>query len=108
VSFLAGGEYSLEESLGRFTLRAEVTYASRIFFSAFDREEVSTGPHTRVNAYLNFVTPDDRWSLSLAGRNLSNVIAPTNAYVTTSLVGYIVNANIEQPRTFVATFGYKF
>lgn len=108
LSFLAGAQYTIESSLGSFTLRGEIAHTSRVYFSAFNRPEVSEARHDRINAYLNFATPDNKWTLSVVGRNLTNKVAPTNAYVTTDLVGYIINANIEQPRTVEVTVGLNF
>lgn len=108
VSFLAGAQYDLGTTYGKFTLRGEVNYTSRVYFSAFNRPEVSVASKTRLNAYLNFVTTDGKWNISLVGRNLANKVAATNAYVTTALVGYIINANIEQPRTITLSVGYNF
>jgi iron complex outermembrane receptor protein len=108
ISFLAGAQYRMEAGVGAFTLRGEVSHASTVFFSAFNRPEVSVGPRTRVNAYLNFATHDNRWTASLIGRNLTNKVEPTNAFVATALVGYVIDANIETPRTIALNVGYHF
>lgn len=108
VSFLAGAEYSFDESIGSFTPRIEVTYSSRIYFDAFNTAEMSVGERTRYNASFNYLAPDGKWTASLVGRNLTNKVQATNAYVATSLVGSIINADIEPPRTIDLSVGYKF
>jgi iron complex outermembrane recepter protein len=108
VSFLAGAEYSVDKSIGSFTPRIEAAYSSRIFFDAFNTAEMSLPAKTRYNASLNYLSSDGKWTASVVGRNLANKVQATNAYVASSLVGSIINADIEPPRTIDVTVGYKF
>jgi iron complex outermembrane receptor protein len=108
LSFLAGAQYDVPSSIGNISLRGEVSHASTIYFSAFNRPEVSVGPQTRFNAYLNWESLDHHWTAALIGRNLTNKVRATNAYVSTALTGYVINANIEPPRTVQLTVGYHF
>jgi iron complex outermembrane receptor protein len=108
ISFLSGAQYTFHEAIGNFTLRGEAAYTSRVYFSAFNRTELSEAKHTRINAYINFASADRKWTASLIGRNLTNKVAPTNSFVTTALVGSIIAANIERPRTIELSVGRKF
>ena len=56
------------------------------------------------NAILSFRTQDDRWDVSLEGKNLDDKRVLTNTYV----VGPFVGGGYNMPRTWAASVAYNF
>ncbi|MDX3933825.1 MAG: TonB-dependent receptor, partial [Stenotrophomonas sp.] len=53
-TIFAGAEYLMEVPFGTFSLRGEVLWTDRVYFSAFNRTNVSQPSRTILNAFLNF------------------------------------------------------
>ena len=46
--------------------------------------------------------------MTVYGKNLANKTYISNAFVSSSIVGFGVNGFLEEPRTYGVTIGYKF
>ena len=107
-TFFVGSEYHLPTEVGTFTLRGEVAWKDRSFFTPFNRKYVAQGANTKVNAFLNWVSASDRLSGSVFVKNLTNKTTISNTFVSSALVGFAVNGYLDEPRTYGATVGIKF
>lgn len=100
-------EYTAQLDSGTLTFRGESNWSDRVFFSPFNRDEVSQKPYNIQNAYITY---DDgsNWRASLFMKNIANKTIRTSGLVGTALVGSPVNGFLMPPRTFGATLGYRF
>jgi iron complex outermembrane receptor protein len=83
-------------------------WVDKVYFSAFNVPQVSQPAKTKLNASLIYTDPGDRWSVTVYGKNLANKTYISNAFVSSSIVGFGVNGFLEEPRTYGVTIGYKF
>ncbi|MBL4895071.1 MAG: TonB-dependent receptor [Emcibacter sp.] len=94
----AGIEYTWDIEDASLTLRGELKYQDRIYFTPFNIDAVSREPNTKFNAFLTY--SNDIWTMSLYGRNLSNSTTVANSLVNSGLVGFPVSGSIDAPRTY--------
>jgi iron complex outermembrane recepter protein len=105
----AGLQYTANlGSSGTLTTRAEDYYVSTTYFTPFDVSVNERPSNSRVNGFITWASPDERWTAQLYGKNLGNkkVLAydtPTSAFSGYPVVGYF-----QPPRTFGVTVGYNF
>ncbi|MDX3910592.1 MAG: TonB-dependent receptor [Sphingobium sp.] len=104
----AGAQYKLPSEVGEFTLRGEVAWKDRVYFTPFNLKYVSQAANTRVNLFLNWASRDDRWTGSLFVKNVTNKLVVANLNVSSGVVGFPLTGFLEDPRTYGATFGFKF
>jgi iron complex outermembrane recepter protein len=103
-----GAQYHLPSRLGDFTMRGEVAWRDRVYFTPFNLKYISQAPNAKVNLFLNWAAHDDHWSGSLFVKNLANKTVVGNSLVSSSVVGFPLNGFLEDPRTYGVTLGYKF
>lgn len=95
---LAGG--------GSITLKADTDYRSEMFFSAFNLDRISQPSRSLYNANIQYSSPDERFTLNLWGKNLSDELVYTGlAGINTSR---LILATYMPPRTYGITAGYRF
>ena len=86
------------------TLQASVTHASDHFIS-IENVPFEEQDYTKVGAYVGLNSPDDTWSLSLTGSNLTNEIYAINGFPSAlGGRGYFINT----PRSWMLQFRYGF
>ena len=107
-TFFVGAQYELPTSSGAFTLRGEVSWRDRIYYTPFNVSYVGQGPNAKANAFLNWTAPDERLNASLFVRNVFNRTTYGPSYISTGLVGFPINGYLEDPRTYGLRVGYKF
>lgn len=108
-SFFVGAQYKVPtDSAGDFTLRGEVSYRSRSYFTPFNVDYVSQPAFAKVNAFLNWTSTDERVNGSLFVKNLTNKTTIGSAYVSSALFGFPINGYLEEPRTYGIRVGYQF
>lgn len=107
---------------GTLSVRADANYTSEIFFTEFNdgsRIVFPTGFHyvndiqsqggvTTLNGSLRYASQNDRWSVAAFGKNLTNRLIVSNNILGISTFGYPVGGTYKPPRTYGATFEYKF
>ncbi|WP_176598755.1 TonB-dependent receptor [Sphingobium sp. 15-1] len=103
-----GAQYRLDIGDYALTLRGELSWTDRIYFSPFNQLEVSQGPKTKGNAFITFAAADDRWSLTAFAKNIGGRRYIQNAYVNSGLVGFTVTGGLEEPRLYGMTARFKF
>jgi iron complex outermembrane receptor protein len=102
----AGAEYRWRMAGGHLSLRGEVNFQDRIYFTPFNEKAVSRAPNTKINAFLNY--QGRRIDVSIYGRNLANRTTIANGLVSSAVVGLPVTGTLEAPRTYGIQVGYKF
>lgn len=81
-------------------------YRDSVYFTQFNYDALGEDSNTIVNANLYFGSPDDRWTVNVWGKNLSD----EEVYVGT----FILNSSrtnagfLAPPRTYGVTLGYNF
>lgn len=107
-TFFVAPQYMVPTGVGDFTLRGELSWRDRVYFTPFNVNATSQGPNIRLNAFLNWESTDGKITGSLFVKNIANKTIIGNSYVSTGLAGFPVNGYLEEPRTWGATVGYKF
>jgi iron complex outermembrane receptor protein len=102
----AGAQYSWVVPSGHLTLRGEYMWVDNIYFTPFATPNAWSPAHSLSNAFLSYDSKN--WDAKLYVRNLANKTIVADAYNATALVGTPVNVNLEPPRTYGVTLGYKF
>jgi iron complex outermembrane receptor protein len=103
-----GAQYHVPTEIGTLTLRGEVSWRDRVYFTPFNVNYVSQAANTKLNAFLNWDSPDEHWNGSLFVKNLTNKTTVGNSLVSWVGVGFPVNGYLEDPRTYGLRLGYKF
>ena len=99
-------------------VNADVSYTSRYNFSDALNPDAEQRSYAKVDASINLLSPDKRWSVSLIGRNLTNklVVTTSNDIPFTGGTGTgtpagvraDLDAYVENPREFFVEVGVKF
>jgi iron complex outermembrane receptor protein len=104
--FSVGTSYSVDvQDKLRITGRAEYTYSSN-FYSSILNSPVDQIPNLKnLDLGLSFSTPDDRWSLELWGKNVTDRLNINTISEVPLLDGY---AQFQPPRTYGATLRFRY
>ncbi len=88
------------------TLTADVSYKDKQFFSEFNNDVEGTGSYTLLDASLTYASADERWSVGLWGKNLTDELVEAGSFTVglTRTVGRLYLA----PRTYGVVFQYNF
>jgi iron complex outermembrane receptor protein len=101
-------EYTAHVLGGSLTLRGESNWSDRVYFSPFNRDELSQRPTSVQNAFITFEPGAKDWRLSFFIRNIADKTIRSAGQVATTLVGSPLIGFVKPPRTFGATFGFKY
>lgn len=102
-----GVQYGIETPFGEVTLRGEGNWIGRVFFSPYNRPEVSQPSYAKYNAFLN-MDFSNGMTASLFVRNITDKTTVGYSYVTTSLYGSNIVGALAAPRTYGVELGWKF
>lgn len=104
-SATAGASYAVPLSWGKFVLSGDVQSKSRHYPNQFNNPELELG-YTTVDAGIKYTTEDERISVNVWGRNLTDAFywASSNVNGTSR---QIIGSQGE-PRTYGVTVGYTF
>ncbi len=104
-----GAEVELPVGLpGRLSLRGDVAYSSRQFFTEFNDDRLSQKPVALVDASLQYESSDERWRASLFVKNLTDQKVRSNVFVAAQTTGFAMNGGYKPPRMWGASVGYSF
>lgn len=103
-----GAEYRIEMKDYLVTLRGEVGWIDRVFFTAFNRPQVGSEPKTKVNAFVTLEPTNGPWSLGFFAKNIGGKRYIQNAYVNSAQFGFTYTGGLEEPRTYGVTARMKF
>ena len=71
ASFAANYAIPLNNS-GRIDLTTQISYQSRVYHTQHNENLISQGAFALLNARAAYVSPDERWEISLWGKNLGD------------------------------------
>jgi len=91
---------------GYLTLSGDVSYKSEIFFTEFDRLLEGSRAFTMLDASLRYTSGDDKITLELWGKNLTDVLRPSSTFALAT--ARTIGASYLPPRTYGVTAGYRF
>ena len=100
--------YTLDTAMGAFTLRGEAAYTDRVYFSFYNRPEVSQGAYGKYNAFLSYRNVRTGVSASLFIRNITNKRTISSAQVSAGFSRFPIVGAYDPPRTFGGSLGYNF
>jgi iron complex outermembrane receptor protein len=88
--------------------RFQVVYTDERWFNEFQEDISYQESTTVINANALVTFPDERWTLNLWGRNLSDEEIISHINITSSAIGHARLATLMDPRTYGVTIGYEF
>ena len=100
--------YTVDTAIGAFTLRGEATGVSRVYFSFFNRPEVSQAGYWKYNAFLNYKSDRNGLSASLFVRNIANKRTVSSEQVSAGFSLFPILGAFDPPRLFGGSLGYSF
>ena len=100
--------YTVESSVGDFTLRGEASLTDRVYFSYYNRREVSQGGFAKYNAFLNFKNEDNGLTASLFIRNIANKRTISSDQVSAGFSRFPILGAFDPPRTYGASIGNNY
>ncbi len=100
--------YTIETPAGDFTLRGEGAWTDRVYFSFYNRPEVSQAGYGKYNAFLNYKNDRNGVTASLFIRNIANKRTISSAQVSAGFSRFPIVGAFDPPRTYGASLGYSF
>lgn len=107
-TFNLAAAYTVPTSIGDFTLRGEAAYTDRVFFSFYNRPDVSQGHYAKYNAFLNYKDEHSGVTASLFIRNIANKRTVSSEQVSAGFSRFPILGAFDPPRTYGASLGYNF
>jgi iron complex outermembrane receptor protein len=106
-----GGGFDYDVPLGdagKFTLSADASWQSKVYFTEFNNSDAEQGAYALVNMSGTFYRTGDHLSVSAWVKNLTNKYVIANNIIAAATFGYVRVGSLLPPRTFGVTVGYKF
>jgi len=92
---------------GVLRLRGEAYYQDDVYFTEWNRTDAYQDAYEQFNASIDY-TFDERWHVSLWGRNLSDEEVISNNIITAPLYDSLRVGSVLPPRTYGITLGVQF
>lgn len=103
----AGLGYEFRAGPGEVTARVDATFVDKVFYSAFNREDVAQAAHSRVDLLLRYAL-DQGVTIEGWVKNLTDETNLSYAVVGSGLTGFPILGSYQPPRTVGLTLGYTF
>ncbi len=108
-SLRAGSSYDfVMANAATVTLRADVNWQDRVYFTEFNNADATQGPYATINAGLKYTSANGRYSVDVWGRNLTDKYIIANNIITAPLYNSVRVGSLAPPRTFGVTLGANF
>ncbi|MEP5566615.1 MAG: TonB-dependent receptor [Halioglobus sp.] len=72
LSWSIGAQYTASGNLGTLVARVDANYQDDMYSEASNTQSTFIGDYTLINGSLVYSTPDERWSIKLEGKNLTD------------------------------------
>jgi len=106
-SFSLGLDYSTHLTLGQLDIRADYAWRDETYNDSINTEELLQDAYGLLHASVTLVSNNERWQISLFGKNLTD-----EAYITSGAANRpdlgIVIANYARPREWGLRIRYRF
>jgi len=99
--------YVVDMPNGSLSLRGELEFTKRVYFTPDNVNEISQAGYVKQNAFVTYDS-DANWHVTAFVRNLSNKDTWTSGQVSTPILGSPIHGAVAPPRTFGLEVGYKF
>lgn len=103
----AAATYTWPIANGSLSLRGELDFTTRVYFTPDNVNEISQAGYVKENAFLTY-TNNAGWHVTAFVRNLTDKDTWTSGQVSTPVLGSPIHGAVAPPRTFGVEFGYKF
>lgn len=100
-------QYTAPLAAASLTLRAEANWTDKVYFSAYNRSEVSQQAFGKYNASLAYEA-DAGWTVTMFVRNMADKRTISTEQVSGAFFGFPIMGAYDPPRTFGASVGYRF
>jgi iron complex outermembrane recepter protein len=92
---------------GAVVLRADADFKSTVYFDQYNTNILKQGDLALLNAQGTYRFPDGKWSVALAGKNLTNRLYYTGGVAFAGL-NYTPQAYVGDPRTYWIQASYTY
>jgi len=109
--FSARGAISYEWVMAnesRVTLRSDINWQDRVFFTEFNNDDATQPAHAIWNAGIGYSSPDDKYTVDLWVRNITDELVIANNIITAPLFNSVRVGSLAPPRTYGVTVGVNF
>lgn len=100
-------QYSIPTGSATVRLRGEMAYTSQVFFSFYNRPDISQLGYTKFNASVSY-EGDNGITASAWIKNIGNKRTFSSTQVSSGFLGFPIMGTFDPPRTFGASIGYRF
>lgn len=101
------GEYEFKlQNGGTLSIGADVSYKDEQFFTEFNDDITSADAYSLFNADIKYVSPSERLTVQLWGKNITDDEVTSGAFVIST--GRVIARTLLPPATYGVTFGYSF
>ena len=108
-TFKVGLSYETAVGNGTLRLRGEGYYQDDVYFTEWNRDDAVQDGYGLINASADYsFGPENRWMVSLWGRNLADEEIISNNIITAPLYSSLRVGSMLPPRTFGVTGSYAF
>ncbi|MCP3732614.1 TonB-dependent receptor [Sphingomonas sp. MG17] len=100
-------QYSLPVRSGTLRLRGEMAYTSQIFFSFYNRPEISQNGYAKYNGSVSYEASSGL-TLSAWIKNIADRRTYSTTQVSSGFLGFPIMGTFDPPRTFGGSIGVSF
>jgi iron complex outermembrane receptor protein len=100
--------YTVPIAATRLELTGEWNWHDRLYFTEFNSAQVSQAPTSTYNASARVIFNHEKTYLEFYGKNLSNELILSQAWITGAGFGSMVLGHIAPPRTYGAMIHHSF
>jgi iron complex outermembrane receptor protein len=93
---------------GLLDLSADLNFQDEIFFTEFNNRDARQEAFAMINASATYRAPNEDWSLSVWGKNLTDKYAQANTIIAAPLYSFVSVGSLRPPRTYGVTLGFDF
>lgn len=101
------GNYRVPMGDGDLNLRGEATWKGRVYFSPYNRSEISQRAFAVANAFATYES-NAGWSIGTWVRNITNKDYRVSSAVGNVFSGFSIGGQLGDPRTYGLTAGMQF
>lgn len=106
-SWFVSPSYTIPVGFGDLTIRGDFSWRDEVYNNALNSETIKQDELYLVNASLNFVSADGKWTATFSGRNLTDEVYIITGNDELTSLGYS-EAVFSRDREWALSLRYKF